>query len=97
MSSKKIYPSIGPENVLTRTTTDLVNIVTYFNLFLLHIKKPASEYRFIISLLRKIFDNHTKVFHKLANTADEFTNIFSLYLFLHYYYYYYYYYCYIYL
>ena len=66
-----------------RAPRDLAIMVTCFNLSLIWIKKSASEYICIISTLKRIFGRQIQVFHKLADTADEFTQLFSFYLFLH--------------
>lgn len=66
-----------------RAPRDLAIMVTCFNLSLIWIKKSASEYICIISTLKRIFGKQIQVFHKLADTADEFTQLFSFYLFLH--------------
>ena len=40
MSSKKIYPSVGSEILrISRTTTDLINVVTHVKLYLTRMKK----------------------------------------------------------
>ena len=42
-------------------------------------KKWSSEGTRLISLLKKIFGKHFKVYHKLAEAADNFIKLFSLY------------------
>lgn len=40
MSSKKIYPSVGSEILrISRTSTDLINVVTHVKLYLTRMKK----------------------------------------------------------
>ena len=80
--SKIFYASIGSEILhIVLATTDLVNMVKRVNLLLIRMKKQVSECTRIISLFKKVFGKHFKVFHKFANTADEFIMPFSLWLF----------------
>lgn len=72
--------SVGSETLcISRTTTDLINVVKPVNLLLIRMKKKqGSEYVCIILLVKKIFEKHFKVFHKFADTANKATNVFSL-------------------
>ena len=76
---KSFYASISSEILrIARTTSELINMVTRVNLLLIRMKKQGSEYTRIILLLKKVFGKPFKVFHKFANTADEFIKLFSL-------------------
>ena len=81
--SKTFYTSISSEIVrMARTTSELINMVTHANILLICMKKQGNECTRIISLLKKIFEKHFKVFHKFANTTDEFNKLLSLQLFV---------------
>lgn len=45
---------------------------------MLKMKKQGSERAHIISLLKKSFGKHFKVFHKFVDTGNEFFKLFSL-------------------
>ena len=77
----KYYASVGSEIVhIARTTTDLINVVTTVKLLLIQMKKKGSECVRTMSLLKKFFGKHYKVFHKFEHTANanEFIIPFSL-------------------
>ena len=76
---KIFYASFDSKNLcIVRTTTDLINMVTRVNPLWIPMKKQGSEYVCIISLLKKIYGKHSKVFHKFANASNEFIKLFSL-------------------
>ena len=60
---------------IAETTTDLITMVTRFNLLLIRMKKQISKFTRIISLLKKIFGKHFKVFQKFTDTADRFIKV----------------------
>ena len=63
---------------IAKTKTDLINIVASVNLLLIRMKKHGSACVCFILLLKKILGKQFKVFHKFADTANEFTRLFSL-------------------
>ena len=63
---------------IAKTKTDLINIVARVNLLLIRMKKHGSACVCFILLLKKILGKQFKVFHKFADTANEFTRLFSL-------------------
>lgn len=62
--SQIFHASIGSEILhLFKRTAGLVNMIAHVNLLLIKIKKPGSEGTRIVSLLKKMFGKHFKVFH----------------------------------
>lgn len=80
MLSKIFYASVGSEILrISRTTADLIRMVTCANLLLIRMKEQSSECVRIFSLLKKkIFGKHFTVFHKFADTPNEFIKLSSL-------------------
>lgn len=76
-----MYASISSEILrIARTTTDLANMVTWINLFLIRMKKLGSEWVCIIPLFKNILGKHCKVFHKFPYGTIDFSELFPLYL-----------------
>ena len=76
---KIIHGLIDSDNPhITRTLTDLVNMETHVNFLLMWIKKHGIECNRNISLLKKIFYKHFRVFHKFADAANEQYFVFKL-------------------
>ena len=62
--SKIFHASVGSEILrLFKRTACLINMIAYVNLLLIKIKKPGSEGTRIVSLLKRIFGKHFKLFH----------------------------------
>ena len=80
MPSITFYTSIGSKSI-ARTTTDLCIMDKCVNLLLIRMEKQGSEGAPIISLLKKIFEKHFKVYHKFLDTVDKFKKLFALKLF----------------
>ena len=70
ISSRLFYASIGSDILrIARTIADLINRATRVNLLLIRMEKLCSECIRLISLFKK---NTLKLFHKFADTADEY-------------------------
>ena len=79
ITSRIFYDSIGFEILLIgRTPTDLINMVKRVNLLLMRMKKKRTECNHIISLLKKKFRRHFRVFHRFADIAGLFIELSSL-------------------
>ena len=75
--SRKFYASTGFETYV-RTIADLIKMVKRINLLLIPMEGQGNECICIISLFKKIFGKHFKVFHKFVDTVDKFINLFPV-------------------
>jgi len=77
--SKIFYASVSSEILrIARTTSDLHNLIPRVNSLLHRMKTQGSECIQIISLLKKLYGKNLILFKKIADTPQNFINLFSI-------------------